>query len=151
MLVISFLISHKSYTDLGVSSSVGTLNIARRKTFSAMTKRRIKKMMTSIGTNKYKTLRALQVVADCKSKLGISAKAFGVKYFDTDEHRYLLTSVSNIGNGATSGVKAWLQAGSLLSKLANKGLIMKIWGRYILTEEGRKVLEESKENENKES
>ena len=47
----------------------------------------------------------------------ITANRFAMLYFDTPEHEYLFTAVSNQGNGACAGKKAWLCAGSLLGRL----------------------------------
>ena len=47
----------------------------------------------------------------------ITANRFAMLYFDTPKHEYLFTAVSNQGNGACAGKKAWLCAGSLLGKL----------------------------------
>lgn len=47
----------------------------------------------------------------------ITANRFAMFYFDTPKHEYLFTAVSNQGNGACAGKKAWLCAGSLLGKL----------------------------------
>ena len=88
-----------------------------------------------------KEKRALKIVSECKCTLGITPKQFGVIYFDTPEHGHLLEATSNIGNGAACGVKAWLQAGSMLAKLAKKGYVRKLWGKYIITELGIKSME----------
>lgn len=87
-----------------------------------------------------KETRALQIVKDCKCTLGIKPKEFSLIYFDTPEYEYLLTSVSNIGNGSASGVKAWRLAGCILGKLAKKGLLRQTWGFYKLTFEGEQAL-----------
>ena len=47
----------------------------------------------------------------------ISANRFAMLYFDSPKHEYLFTAVSNQGNGACAGKKAWLCAGSVLGKL----------------------------------
>lgn len=78
----------------------------------------------------------------------ITANFFAALYFDGPSHEYLFTAVSNQGNGARAGKKAWLCAGSLLGKLTKKGLV---WRRFLddgktvfcLTDKGRKALEES--------
>lgn len=80
---------------------------------------------------------------------GITASSFGTLYFDGPEHESLHTAVSNQGNGACAGKKAWLCAGSLLGKLKKKGLVMnKIRScppGFILTEKGRILLETSRQ------
>lgn len=85
-----------------------------------------------------------------------TANAFAKKYFDTDEHRYLLTAESKTGGGYDTviGKKAWLCAGSILAKLKKKGWLstnLKTFtgpkgGRYCytvyrLTERGKNELE----------
>ena len=83
-----------------------------------------------------KELRALKIVSECPSKIGIMPKDFGAEYFSTPEHKHLLTSVSNIGHGAAAGVKAWRLSGCILGKLARKDYVRKLWGHYHLTEKG---------------
>ena len=50
----------------------------------------------------------------------ITARQFAEHYFDAPEKKYLFTAVSNQGNGACAGKKAWLCAGSLLGKLSKQ-------------------------------
>ncbi len=90
-----------------------------------------------------KEIKALRIVRDCKCLNGIRPKEFGAIYFDTPEHGYLLTSMSNIGNGATHGVKAWRAAGCILGKLKKKGLLGNAWGFYRLTPAGQQALHDN--------
>ena len=91
-----------------------------------------------------KQTKALEIL---KAHPGVSARQFGDIYFDKPGQGYLHTAVSNQGNGACSGKKAWLCAGSLLGKLKKTGLVREGFGKYDrgfhLTEKGRKELEES--------
>lgn len=52
-----------------------------------------------------------------------SPKNFASKYFDDEEHRYLLTAESKTGGGydVVIGKKAWRCAGVILSRLEKKG------------------------------
>ena len=74
----------------------------------------------------------------------ITASRFAQLYFDEPEHDYLHAAVSNQGNGACAGKKAWLCAGSLLGRLSKKDFVLKKTymnpTRYSLTEKGRKEL-----------
>lgn len=89
-----------------------------------------------------KQARALKTVAECTGRLGITPAFFAQTYFDTPEHRHLLTAVSNTGNGACMGKKAWIAAGSVLGRLARSGLLRHTWGHYSLSEKGREELAE---------
>ena len=93
-----------------------------------------------------KTRRALEILANAKDPLrGITANTFAVQYYSGTENEYLLSAVSNQGEGACAGKKAWLCAGSLLGKLAKKGLVNKRYhlegpALFTLTPLGRKML-----------
>lgn len=67
-----------------------------------------------------KTRKALEILRD---NPGLTANRFAAKYFTDPEHEYLFTAVSNQGEGACSGKKAWLSAGSLLGRLRKQGLV----------------------------
>ena len=91
--------------------------------------------------------RALQILASLPDPyVGITANAFAAKYYTGTPYEYLLTAVSNQGEGATAGKKAWLCAGSLLSKMAKDGLVRKHYlrgpgaMRYSITEAGRQLI-----------
>ena len=77
---------------------------------------------------------------------GITASRFAVEYFTEPEYEYLFTAVSNQGNGACAGKKAWLCAGSLLGRLIKKGLVRKLISRnrgadhFFITEKGKETL-----------
>lgn len=66
-----------------------------------------------------KTRKALEILRDHP---GITANRFAQEYFTGAEHEYLFTAVSNQGEGACAGKKAWLCAGSLLGRLRKRGL-----------------------------
>lgn len=67
-----------------------------------------------------KTRKALEILRDHP---GLSANRFATEYFDAPQHNYLFTAVSNQGEGACAGKKAWLCAGSILGKLRKQGLV----------------------------
>lgn len=77
----------------------------------------------------------------------ITASRFAQLYFDEPEHDYLHAAVSNQGNGACAGKKAWLCAGSLLGKLAKKGFVFadkrKSPTVFSLSEAGRVELQQN--------
>lgn len=74
-----------------------------------------------ITNNVYKALRILE-----KAGIeGVTASGFAVSYYTEPKHGYLFTAVSNQGNGACAGKKAWLCAGSYLGRLVKKGLVRK--------------------------
>ena len=89
--------------------------------------------------------KALQILRQCGSE-GITASGFAVRYFTEPKHEYLFTAVSNQGNGACAGKKAWLCAGSYLGRLAKKGLVRKCIprdrgaDRFIITSKGENAL-----------
>ena len=68
---------------------------------------------------------------------GVTAHGFAALYFTDPSQKTLFTAVSNQGNGACAGKKAWLCAGSILGKLAKKGLVRRDFGsgtgRFFLT------------------
>lgn len=90
-----------------------------------------------------KQAKALSILRD---KGPMSAMAFSQHYYENTENEHLLTAVSNQGNGACAGKKAWLCAGSYLGKLAKKGLVRSIYAgghfNYEITEWGREVMKE---------
>ncbi len=67
-----------------------------------------------------KQRKALLILRD---NPGLTANGFAALYFDTPETEYLHTAVSNQGEGACAGKKAWLCAGSLLHRLCKAGLV----------------------------
>ncbi len=75
----------------------------------------------------------------------ITAGTFAIYYYTEPRHEVLFSAVSNQGNGACHGKKAWLCAGSLLGKLKKKGWVKnKPYSDppvFSLTDEGRKALE----------
>ncbi len=91
--------------------------------------------------------KALRVLRDHTL---ITARQFGLYYFDEERYSSLHTAVSNQGNGACAGKKAWLCAGSILGKLSRAGLVQRIPYtmpiRFRLTAEGEdKLLNETTE------
>lgn len=94
-----------------------------------------------------KQAKALAVLRDHP---GITANGFATLYFTDPSQESLFTAVSNQGNGACAGKKAWLCAGSLLGKLAKKGLVRRDYGsgtgRFYLTNEGENKLKQTTHN-----
>lgn len=90
--------------------------------------------------NMTKTAKALQIIA---TEPGIGAKKFALLYFTEPKHEYLFTAVSQQGNGACAGKKAWLCAGSLLGRLRKSGYIRMTFypNRYYITEKGKQFLD----------
>jgi len=72
-----------------------------------------------------KTYKALKILEPTKDySVVMSAFVFANHFWGDDpEKQYLFTAMTNNGNGATASKKAWLCAGSYLSKLAKKGLV----------------------------
>ena len=93
-----------------------------------------------------KQVKALTILRDNPN---ITANRFAYLYFNGTEKKYLLTSISNQGNGACPGKKAWLCAGSYLGKLARLGYVQKKTysgpTRFSITEKGEKELSEHDE------
>lgn len=91
---------------------------------------------------------ALKVLENTSPVAPMTANLFAHQLWGGDEtKRHLFTAVSNSGNGACSGKKAWLCAGSLLGKLAKRGLVRWTPERkgynhngYFLTNKGRQEL-----------
>ena len=98
-----------------------------------------------------KEIKALKIISACKSTLGIRPSAFGFIYFDNPQQRHLIEAVSNQGNGACFGKKAWRAAGCILGRLRKKGYVYNIQGHYILTNLGNDLLEKSEVKANTES
>lgn len=96
-----------------------------------------------------KQAKALRIIGGA-SWPGISASRFARTYYDEPGQQYLFSAVSNQGNGACSGKKAWLCAGSLLGRLAKAGLVYRDYRnetpRYIITDKGKQELQNYNEN-----
>jgi len=75
-----------------------------------------------ITTKTYKALKVLEVTKNyC---MVMSANNFAMKFWGDDpDKKYLFTAIANSGNGACAGKKAWLCAGSYLSKLQKRKLV----------------------------
>ena len=97
-----------------------------------------------------KTYKALKVLEKTNTLKTMTANSFAILLWGMDESKsYLFTAVSNGGNGACSGKKAWLCAGSFLGRLAKKGLVHwqpRIQGAcsagYAITQAGRDAIAE---------
>ena len=80
---------------------------------------------------------------------GVTAYGFAALYFTDPSQKTLFTAVSNQGNGACAGKKAWLCAGSLLGKLAKRGLVRRDYGsgtgRFYLTFKGEQQISPTNE------
>lgn len=93
-----------------------------------------------------KTRRALTILAGAKDPLhGITANTFAAQYYAGTDKEYLLAAVSNQGDGACVGKKAWLCAGSYLARLVKQGLVYRHMTRdgkvlFFITEKGRDAL-----------
>ena len=95
-----------------------------------------------------KTYNALRILKSSSSVSPMSARQFAhLLWGDNKKYEYLFTGVSYTGNGACTGKKAWLCAGSLLGTLAKKDLV--IWtptrenlnrAGYFITNKGRQEL-----------
>lgn len=95
-----------------------------------------------------KTAKALKIL---KEYPNISANTFAQFYFQGTPHEILFSACFNQGNGACCGKKVWLCAGSLLGRLAKKGLVFRNIDKYgsirfRLTCEGEKELIQSDMN-----
>lgn len=97
-----------------------------------------------------KTYKALKVLENTSFSNPMTANSFALILWGEDEDkRYLFTAVSNGGNGACAGKKAWLCAGSMLGRMAKKGLV-KWYSRtlsgtntgYCITNMGKRSVEE---------
>lgn len=93
-----------------------------------------------------KQAKALAILRDHP---GCTANTFAALYFTEPSREFLFTAVSNQGNGACAGKKAWLCAGSLLGKLAKKGLVRRDYGsgtgRFYLTFKGEQQISPTNE------
>ena len=93
-----------------------------------------------------KQAKALAILQD---NPGCTANTFAALYFTEPSREFLFTAVSNQGNGACAGKKAWLCAGSLLGKLAKRGLVRRDYGsgtgRFYLTFKGEQQISPTNE------
>ena len=91
----------------------------------------------------YKALKAVESGRPTLYR-GVPAARIAVALWGDDPVRqHLFTAVSNQGNGACAGKKAWLCAGSLMGKLAKQGYVTSgSLGGYYLTEKGRHAITE---------
>lgn len=69
-----------------------------------------------------KTYKALKIL---HNNPFITASRFASLYYVGKEYEYLFTAISNQGNGACAGKKAWLCAGSFLGRLYKEGVVRK--------------------------
>lgn len=96
-----------------------------------------------------KQAKALRIIGGA-SWPSISANQFARAYYDEPGQQYLFSAVSNQGNGACSGKKAWLCAGSLIGRLAKAGLVYRDYRnetpRYIITDKGKQELQNYDKN-----
>ena len=67
-----------------------------------------------------KQTKALSILRDHP---GCTANTFAAFYFTEPSREFLFTAVSNQGEGACAGKKAWLCAGSLLGRLAKRNFV----------------------------
>ena len=94
------------------------------------------------------TYNALKILEKTSPVSPMAARQFAfLLWGDNEQYKYLFTSVSCGDNGAVSGKKAWLCAGSILGKLAKQGLVKWTPTReghyrtgYFLTNLGRQEL-----------
>ena len=91
-----------------------------------------------------KEIKALKIISGFRS---IRPSDFGFIYFDNPQQRHLLEAVSNQGNGACYGKKAWRAAGCILGRLRKKGFVYSIQGHYALTVLGKELLDKEEEND----
>ena len=95
-----------------------------------------------------KARRALEILATAGEPLrgyGMTANTFAAQYYAGTDKEYLLTAVSNQGEGACAGKKAWLCAGSYLARLVKQGLVFRYMTRegkmlFFITDKGREAL-----------
>lgn len=86
--------------------------------------------------------KALTILKDTDMFKGMSASQFADRMWgDTDTTMF--TSVSNTGNGATTGKAAWLCAGSYMGKLIKKGWVEHThnFRGYYLTPKGKSLIQ----------
>lgn len=90
-----------------------------------------------------KTLKALKVLYSREE--GMTANLFAYELWGDDpEKEDLFLAMSNQGNGACAGKKAWLCAGSYLAKLCKAGYVTKTRDfKFRLTTKGKEICEKS--------
>ncbi len=97
------------------------------------------------------TPKQAKAIAILRDHPGCTANTFAALYFTDASQETLFTAVSNQGNGACAGKKAWLCAGSLLGKLAKRGLVRRDYGsgtgRFYLTFKGEQQISPTNEFE----
>lgn len=74
-----------------------------------------------------KTNRTYEALTLLRKHSGLTANRFAELFWGDKKYAYLFTSLSKGFDGGVYGRKAWLCAGSYLSKLARKGLIYASW------------------------
>jgi hypothetical protein len=93
-----------------------------------------------------KQYRILKVIFGVPSDRGITANELAsMVWRGIPEYEYLFTAITNGGNGACSGKKAWLCMGSQVGKLMKNGLVRYANNRckgYILTFRGVEAITE---------
>ena len=101
-------------------------------------------MRSMITDNEYKVLK---ILSGRKWDFPICPRDLALELWSNDPSKeYLFNANTNTGNGACSGKKAWLCAGSLAGKLIKKGLAERVyigWSvRYRITAKGLRKIEE---------
>lgn len=95
-----------------------------------------------------KTYRALKILEAASFAVPMTANTFALHYWGKDKQlSYIFTAYSSGGNGSQAGKKAWLCAGSYLSKLRGRGLVKwrcrystKTTTGYYLSDKGREAI-----------
>lgn len=102
-------------------------------------------MNKTISSTTYKALQLIYRTSR-DSKWIKSAKEFAsLMWGDDPTKEHLFNSLSNQGNGACMGKKAWLQAGSFLGKLRKRGYITRTSVGYMLRLQGGLAMKEYKQ------
>ena len=85
--------------------------------------------------------RCIEALRIHEAKGPLRPRAFA-EFFWPGHHMH--RKISNQGHGACSGKAAWLAGGGYLAKLRKRGLVRSYFNdtfSYVLTQEGKKILE----------
>ena len=94
-----------------------------------------------ITEKQYKALKIVQEKSRNSSNRTVRAYEFALAMWGKDlDKDYLFTGVSNQGNGACAGKKAWLCGGSYLGRLVKMGYLRRMGFYYYMSLGGEQAI-----------
>lgn len=96
-----------------------------------------------ITSKQYKALKIVQEKGRNANNRTVRAYEFALAMWGSQlEKAHLFTAVSNQGNGACAGKKAWLCGGSYLGRLVKLGYLSRMGFFYYINRKGEQAIKE---------